>query len=289
MSQLPENRDWVAAVAQLQAQRQDYVLITLLGSRGPTPRDGGTKMVVSASGSYGTIGGGHLELKAMQLAAELLLRAGEHQHIEYFPLGPSLGQCCGGSTSVLFESFRCNQLNIAVFGAGHVGTALVPILQQLPCHIHWVDSREDFQVATAAANVQSICSEEPADFVAAMPAASAFIIMTHNHQQDYAILEAALARGDAQYIGMIGSATKWRRFKLRMEHRGFRPEYYAAVRCPIGVKKVPGKLPVEVAVSVAAEIIALLHEQDRVQPAASGIQARELQPAMNLLNAEQEL
>ena len=123
---------WVDAVAQLQQDSADYVLITLLGSRGSTPRENGTKMVVSSTANFGTIGGGHLEFKAIKIAADMLREEGEQQKIEYFPLGPALGQCCGGSTTVLFESFRGSQFNIMLFGAGHVGIALTGILQQLP-------------------------------------------------------------------------------------------------------------------------------------------------------------
>ena len=289
MKELSANVSWIDAAQQLQSQGEDYVLITLLGARGSTPRDNGSKMLVAADAAFGTIGGGHLEYKAMQIAATMLGEDEEQQKIEYFPLGPTLGQCCGGSTMVLFESFKGPRLTIGLFGAGHVGSALVQILQQLPYKIHWVDCREKFQSLDLKAGVTRVFSEQPADEVQDMPANSCYIIMTHNHQQDYAILEAVLQRGDARYIGLIGSETKWRRFQMRLQHRGYEAEYYQHVRCPVGLAEVPGKRPVEVAVSIAGELIALYHA-DLPPPATQrGLSLEELQQAISALNPLEDL
>jgi xanthine dehydrogenase accessory factor len=114
-----------------------------------------------------------------------------------------------------------------------------------------------------------------------MPANSCYIIMTHNHQQDYAILEAVLQRGDARYIGLIGSQTKWRRFQMRLQHRGHPADYYQQVHCPVGLAEVPGKRPIEVAVSVAGELIAL-HHADQAPPATQrGLSLAELKQLMS--------
>lgn len=275
--------NWVDAIQQLDEHRQDYVLITLLGSRGSTPRVNGTKMVVSAIETFGTIGGGHLEFKAMEIAAELLSKAENQQRIEYFPLGPGLGQCCGGTTTVLFESFKACDFNIMLFGAGHVGQALTGILQQLPCKISWVDNREDLHPQTLPGNINPIISEQPADEVSNMPAGSYFLIMTHNHQLDFEILEAVLKRGDAKYVGLIGSDTKWQRFKMRMEHKGYSREFYEQVHCPVGLEAVPGKRPIEVAVSVAGELIAINNSVEREKPDHKGVSLREAKQVMREL------
>ena len=277
MNRLPGNVSWTDAVQELQSRGEPYVLVTVLGVRGSTPRDNGTKMVIGAEDSYGSIGGGHLEYRAHEIAAELMTTDGEQQRIENIRLGASLGQCCGGHTNLLFESFKGAQMTIAVFGAGHVGAALVPILAQLPCRLHWVDSRESFRQQETPANVSMIISDEPAEEVALMPAGSDFIVMTHNHQLDYQILRAVLQRGDARYVGLIGSKTKWRRFQMRMQHRGHEPDFYQAVHCPVGLSAVPGKRPVEVAVSIAAELIALNHEESGARPTQRGIGATALQ------------
>jgi xanthine dehydrogenase accessory factor len=278
--------NWVDAIRQLDEHRQDYVLITLLGSRGSTPRVNGTKMVVSAAETFGTIGGGHLEFKAMEIAAELLNKAENQQRIEYFPLGPGLGQCCGGTTTVLFESFKACDFDIMLFGAGHVGQALTGILAQLPCKINWVDNREALHPLTLPNNIHPIISEQPADEVADMPAGSYFLIMTHNHQLDFEILEAVLHRGDAKYVGLIGSDTKWQRFKMRMEHKGHSSEFYEQVRCPVGLEAVPGKRPIEVAVSVAGELIAINNSAEREKSDHNGVSLRQARKVMNELATE---
>jgi xanthine dehydrogenase accessory factor len=264
-------------------------LVTVLGARGSTPRESGTKMVVSADATFGTIGGGHLEFKALDIAIVLLGQEGDQQKIEYFPLGPGLGQCCGGSTTVLFESFKGTQFNIMLFGAGHVGLALTGILKQLPCQLHWVDSREALHPASLPAHIKTVISERPAHEVADMPPGSYYLIMTHNHQLDYEILEAVLKRGDARYVGLIGSETKWRRFKMRLEHKGYSPDFYRDVHCPVGLAAVPGKRPIEVAVSVAGELIAINNASEPNEARHKGVSLREAKPAMTQLATEDQI
>ena len=133
---------WIEAVNQLHRQGEAYVIVTILGSRGSTPRDSGTKMVIAREKNYGTIGGGHLEFQATAVASQMVHEGLERQHLEKFPLGPRLGQCCGGSVTLLFECFPGNDFNVMLFGAGHVGSALVDILKQLPCRDPGVDSHE---------------------------------------------------------------------------------------------------------------------------------------------------
>ncbi|MEG1042443.1 MAG: xanthine dehydrogenase accessory protein XdhC, partial [Pseudomonas sp.] len=133
---------WINALADLQARGEACVLVTIIEERGSTPRNAGSKMVVSAEQLFDTIGGGHLEYKAMKIAREMLAERRESPHLERFSLGASLGQCCGGVTVLLFEPMGQVQAQIAVFGAGHVGRALVPLLAALPCRVRWIDSRE---------------------------------------------------------------------------------------------------------------------------------------------------
>jgi xanthine dehydrogenase accessory factor len=247
---------WLNALNLLTAQGDRHVMITLIGSTGSTPRDIGTKMVVSEDSIYGSIGGGQLEYKCLDIAAAMLSAGSEEQRIEHFPLAASLGQCCGGSNTVLFESFNPRKLTIALFGAGHVGKSVCGILQQLPCQILWVDCRENLHPKELPSNVTGLVSDGPAEEVASLPAGSHYLIMTHSHQLDFEILEAILRRDDARYVGLIGSRTKWRRFQRRLEHRGYSPDVYRRVDCPAGLSEVPGKLPVEVAVSIAGRVIA---------------------------------
>jgi xanthine dehydrogenase accessory factor len=255
---------WIETVHQLNRLGEAYVIVTVLDARGSTPRDSGTKMVVAREKNYGTIGGGHLEFQAIGFASHMLHEGGERQHVETFPLGPGLGQCCGGRVTLLFESFPGNDFNIMVFGAGHVGTALVDILKQLPCRLHWIDSRDNQHSAsdTLPANVTAIVSEYPADEVVSMPPGAYYLILTYDHQMDFDILETVLKRRDALYVGLIGSRTKWKRFTSRLAHKGYDEKFFQQVHCPIGLDSVPGKHPIEVAVSVAAEVIGVRHSTD---------------------------
>lgn len=268
--------NWVEAIAELERKGQPYVLITLVGAQGSVPRDSGTKMVVGRDRIWGTIGGGHLEYQSIAIACEMLRSGEAEQKVEHFPLGARLGQCCGGRASVLFEAFPGSDLNIMLFGAGHVGRSLAAILAQLPCRLHWVDSRENEFPEQLPANVIKVHSDSPGDEVTTMPAAGYYIVMTHEHPLDFAITEAVLKRGDAHYVGLIGSDTKWQRFKMRFQHRGYSEEFYRPVHCPIGLAQVPGKRPVEVAVAVAGEIIAEYQKTAAKRPNRQGVPWREL-------------
>jgi xanthine dehydrogenase accessory factor len=279
---------WLDAAQELERSGQAYVVITVLGARGSTPRDNGTKMLVGTEQSFATIGGGHLEFKAIEIAREMLQSGRAEQRLETFPLGARLGQCCGGSASVLFESFVASSVNVVLFGAGHVGKALVDVLAQLPCRVTWVDSREELFPAVTAKNVHELLSDDPAGEVVQMAADSYYIVMTHNHPLDYAITEAVVQRGDAAYIGLIGSETKWKRFQMRFEHRGLSPQALQGVSCPVGLSEVPGKLPMEVAVSIAGEIIAHYQAEQPARTTARGVGWRELKTLVEAQESGQE-
>jgi xanthine dehydrogenase accessory factor len=252
---------WVDAAQQLSKKGEAYIIATLVGVSGSTPRDSGTKMVIGSKQTYATIGGGHLEYKVIAMAHELLAENKNSQKLEHFQLGTNLGQCCGGTASVLFECFSAASVNIMLFGAGHVGKALSQILSGLPCKVTWVDSRlEQFptQFQTSKDILGNICpvvSENPIEEVAQMPTDSYYIVMTHNHQLDFDLCQKILAREDFCYLGLIASDTKWSRFKQRFSHRDISPALVERINCPIGLSQVSGKQPMEVAVSIAAEII----------------------------------
>lgn len=251
------NYNWNQASLNLSQQGQAYVLITIVGVTGSTPRNSGTKMVVSQNEIFDTIGGGHLEFKAIKFAKQLLNSNTDCQQIEHFQLGSQLGQCCGGNASLLFECFAANTINIAVFGAGHVGQALMPILAGLPCHTTWLDSRaEQFPANTDHfANITKLVTDDPASEVASLPANTLYVVMTHNHQLDFEISHEVLKREDFHYLGLIASDTKWRRFQQRYKHREVSVKSIERMNCPIGLSQVLGKLPMEVAVSISAAII----------------------------------
>ena len=154
----------------------------------------------------------------------------------------------------LYEPVVASDMNIAVFGAGHVGSAVVNALSVLDCNIRWVDNRRNI-FRHIPANVRAIETESPALEVAAMPPRSSYLVMTHSHALDFEICDRVLQRGDALYSGLIGSVTKRRRFEKRFRQQGTSQSVIDKLVCPIGVDGISGKKPAEIAVATAAEIL----------------------------------
>jgi xanthine dehydrogenase accessory factor len=271
---------WSEHVTRCEAAARPYVIVTVLGARGSTPRDSGTKMVVEATEFSGTIGGGTLEYRALAEARRLLANPAAQQLLRNYPLGEKLGQCCGGSTSLLFECFAPVMPRVFLFGAGHVGRALAPLLATLPLRVEWIDDREAVLPRDLPAGVTANDDTDPVAVVRAAPAGSLFVVMTHNHPLDFAIAEAALARGDAAFVGVIGSESKARRFRLRLAHRGLAEERIASLHCPVGLRDVPGKKPAEIAVAVAAQLIAVYQAARPATAKPPGPSWKELQASL---------
>ncbi len=249
-------RGWLALLADFEARGEPCVLITVADEQGSTPREAGTKMLVGREAQHLTIGGGHLEYRAVEIAREMLAAGTRQPRLERFSLAASLGQCCGGVTTLLFEPQLAQDVPVIVFGAGHVARALVPLLAGLPCAVRWVDSRAQEFPAVLPAGVEKCLTDEPVDEIARMPAGAYYIVMTHNHPLDLELTDAILARGDHGYFGLIGSRTKWAKFRHRLAARGHGADRLGTVRCPLGLPEVQGKLPLEIAIAVAGEVIA---------------------------------
>ena len=323
--------EWIDELADLAAAGEPAVLVTVAGIRGSAPREIGAKMIVTAAASIGTIGGGQLEYQSTRVAVGML--DDERTSLRSFPLGSSMGQCCGGVVEILFEPIidgmpgwlrdlaalhgqrepaiivtristtapckivvtadtvfgaadadnglvskarelladkpvTCRDvqefyepivvpdLNIAVFGAGHVGTAVVGALSKLDSNIRWIDSRRDI-FRHVPANVRAVETADPALEVAAMPARSFYLVMTHSHAIDFDVCDRILRRGDARYCGLIGSISKRRRFEKRYRQQGMEQSVIDSLVCPIGVGGIGGKKPAEIAVATAAEILTI--------------------------------
>lgn len=268
---------WFDCLPELHRKGDGYVVVTVIGAIGSTPRDSGTKMVVDSEHTYDTIGGGHLEFKAIAKAREMLAGNVSTQQLEHFPLAAKLGQCCGGQATLLFEFFAPQGAVLALFGAGHVGKALVSILGDLPLRVKWIDNREQEFPAYLPSNVQQVLTEDPVAEVNTLPSNSFYLIMTHNHGLDFDIVSEVIKRGDSHYLGVIGSDNKAKRFRQRLAHRDFSEQQIAHMRSPVGLPEVPGKLPMEVAVSIAGELIAEYHHITPNAPSKQGLQWPELQ------------
>lgn len=200
---------------------------------------------------------------------------GELANIQEVALHSARQQLNSGTTlpasmdrSLWFEKLLPNDFRILIFGAGHVGKALVNVLATLPCQIDWIDSRAAEFPASMPANVYSIVTEEPELELAAAPAGSYVLILTHNHALDEFICAQALQNETLAWCGLIGSATKRRKFIQRFQARGMSDAAIARLTCPIGLPEFDGKHPGEIAVSVAAQILGL-RQQQAARPHAS--------------------
>ena len=267
------------------------VWVCVARAHGSVPREAGTTMIVTALNTLGTIGGGHLELRSIEVARELLSLGMANSTRRHFPLGPALGQCCGGSVDVAFlpiaETDRdgLTQLrliearggtyvvnrrldtgdelslpmhfdpwSIWVFGAGHVGVALITVLSTMPCNVTWVDSRDAPFPTALPSNVRVIESDAPESEVRRIPVAASVLVLTHSHALDLEICLELLNRDDLAYCGLIGSVTKAAIFGKRFAARGFSGTEIARITCPIGLPTLSSKHPGVIAVSVAADL-----------------------------------
>lgn len=249
---------------------EDAVLVTVYATRGSVPREVGAWMAVFARNVLGTVGGGHVEFQALALARRRL--AGElGPAVQRYALGPALGQCCGGEMSLRFERvsaansallsqrLHAPRMPVAVFGAGHVGRALVGVLSRLPACVHWVDSRDEVFEPSVPPGVVCEHSDPVQAAVATLAPATRVLIMSFSHAEDFELVAACLLRqrlrADLAYIGLIGSLSKWAAFQRRLQARGFTAQELAQVTCPIGVPGIQGKAPEVIAVAVAAQLL----------------------------------
>jgi xanthine dehydrogenase accessory factor len=267
---------WLQALATLERDNEPAVLVTVVTARGSTPREAGCKMVVTSDNQFDTIGGGNLEFTCVD-AARKLLNETTGPVLRDFPLGPELGQCCGGHVSVLFEPLRPPPAHVALFGAGHVGQALVELLTRLPLRVTWIDTRAD-ALSGAPSRVDIRATPDPAHEVASFPTGTMVFVMTHDHQIDFDIIAAALPRADLACVGLIGSETKRVRFVRRLARLGVPADAIDRLICPIGVSGAGGKLPAEIAISVAAQILQI-QQRKLAMPVQSEPRVRLVHPA----------
>lgn len=295
---------------------QSMVLVSVAATKGSTPREAGASMLVGATFTEDTIGGGHLEWEAIAQARAMLLQPTPPAPcVHRYSLGASLGQCCGGVVWLLYEIITSESLGawdkyanhisnggalsrtithvdacstwtmqsttesgihyradasgwafshvlqdqslpISVYGAGHVGRALIKILSGLSQRVRWLDCRED-ALQDCPPGVTPIVNEFLEEEVATAPAGSFHLVMTHSHALDLVLCEKILRHDDNAWCGLIGSATKSQRFRHKLIEQGLTLQDLERLTCPIGVPGITSKAPEAIAVSVAAQILQL--------------------------------
>lgn len=280
---------WLAAA-------RPALVVRVHAIRGSTPREAGVRMLVGGGEHnsevlgtvLGTIGGGHLEWQAIDLARKALAEARAASQAskplaawqQTFALGPTLGQCCGGSVDLAFEPLTDATLqawtlppprfHLELHGAGHVGQAIVKLLADIDCTVRWVDERADAAetcgadapglpspqaLATLPPHIQFVSTEQAEAEVADAPPGACHLVLTHRHDLDLRIIHAVLKRGDFAFAGLIGSQTKRAKFLHRLQAMGVSDDAIARLTCPIGLPELPGKEPAVIAISVVAQLL----------------------------------
>jgi xanthine dehydrogenase accessory factor len=357
--------DWLSLLPGALAHEPALMRVALASVLGSAPRETGACMLVGADSFRGSIGGGNLEFKATEIA-RAMLRQGLAWQVTSFPLGPTLGQCCGGFVELWFERIEAEQraafttfgttrsnasgecvlatvagpdqpprrallaqgaasafgdpaldpwvwdqvaamqaeepanarlarnaywtlllervdvpvTPLYLFGAGHVGRALVSVLSGLPFDVTWVDGREGVFPEKLPANVTAHASPDPAALVRDAAADTCFLVLTHSHALDYEICREILRRDGFSFAGLIGSHTKAARFAHRLASDGITADRVGRLVCPIGIAGIAAKQPEAIAVAVAAQLLRLrelgwdeqaAHERGR--PARAGASA----------------
>ncbi|MDH3475979.1 MAG: xanthine dehydrogenase accessory protein XdhC [Rhodospirillales bacterium] len=275
-------------VERLLAAGEAVVVATVVEARGSTPRAAGARMAVAATTIIGTIGGGNLEWEVVQRARDMIASGGSSDLLDV-PLGPAMGQCCGGhvvlrleradaaAASALAQAEAREELEapqLAIFGAGHVGKALVRACAPLPLRILWADTRREEFPAGVAESIE-VDHADPVETVRRAEPDAAVVVVTHNHALDFAITEAALRRTDLAYVGLIGSRTKRRRFERWFTARGGDAAALANLVSPIGEFGVSDKRPAVIAALVAAEVLRALAPRGRLGDGRAAQQERE--------------
>ncbi len=253
--------DWLATQLQV-------VKVQITQKDGSAPRGVDAMMLVAQTDIWGTIGGGAAEFAAIQAARDLL-RCGDAQAQQLdLALGPQTGQCCGGRIVLnlrplqpqdyaqilaAYQAQSAQRPQVLIFGAGHVGRALAQALLPLPLRAQVFDARAD-QIALLPRAVRAQITALPEAAIDAAPPHSAFVVATHDHGLDFALTERALARGDAAYVGMIGSATKRARF-IRFVAQNAPQTDPSRLTCPMGNLGLRASDPSVIAAQLTVELL----------------------------------
>ncbi|KKB80204.1 hypothetical protein VW35_07220 [Devosia soli] len=270
------------ALESFLAANPDIIACELTSVRGSSPREQGTFMLVALGAIYGTIGGGALEYMVIDHARRLIAEGRAEAAMEV-PLGPEIGQCCGGRVNVAlrYADAKVRRDVIArtmaedaatprvyVFGAGHVGRVLAQILSLLPVRVQVIDTRQD-ELDLLPSGIAHRRVAMPEAVVRAAPRGSAYVILTHDHALDFLIANEALARLDSPYVGMVGSKTKRAKFASWYLEQGGQRTALERLVLPIGAQGLGDKRPSVIAALAAAEIMVQIRQREATDGCAS--------------------
>ena len=246
---------WLDACQWLEEQGQAYCIATVIAEVGSVPRASGSKMVISMDKQFDTLGGGSLEYQVIEKARKGLKNREQQIDIESFSLSEEVKQCCGGAMQILFEYRNIQLPKVVIFGAGHVCQALCSIVKELPCFVTVIDSRSDWLDKLKKRGIQTLLQSDPIAVIPSLSSDSYLVVMTQNHELDFDIIYHALERCCFPFIGLIGSQSKKQNFELRLNELLSDKRLLKQLTCPIGYPDIKGKLPMQIAVSIAAQLM----------------------------------
>ena len=239
------------------------VSVILVEAAGSTPQDRGSKMLVTEEGlSLGTVGGGQVEHRAIETAQAMLAAKNPHQTTRFveWSLNKDLDMTCGGAVKLYFEVYPPQPWQIAVFGAGHVANALIPLLLHLDCQITCLDTRQEWLAKLPASPQLTVIHSQdlPAE-VEEIPQTAFVVLMTQGHGTDRPLLQKFLERGTQPYLGVIGSKAKAAALRRELQENGLSEQQCQEFVCPVGLA-IGTNHPYEIAISISAQ---LLEARDR--------------------------
>ncbi|MFM8268837.1 MAG: xanthine dehydrogenase accessory protein XdhC, partial [Pseudomonadota bacterium] len=247
-------REYLVKAQELASQGIPFVTVTLIQPEGHVPQDIGAKAIITSEGiTWGTVGGGRLEAEAIQHSKAMLEKPGQPEMVRY-DLRKDLNMVCGGMATLFYEMSLQRPWNIAVFGAGHVVQAVVPLISSFESNVSCIDSREEWlSKLPSKANLRKIQTEDLPAYVSKLPPGAFCLCITQGHFTDLPIVREILKRGDAQFLGVIGSVQKARTLKNTLREEGFSEEQIKTIHCPVGLP-IGTNAPTEIAVSIAAQL-----------------------------------
>ena len=239
----------------------------VMNALGSTPNKIDDFMLIADNEIFGTIGGGTLEFQVINESKKLLIN-NKKENILKIPLGPGIGQCCGGFVEIKLtkhSNFKnaikneifdeSDKLDLYIFGAGHIGQSLITKTKFLNFNTFLIDSRESFLKQNNLSHVNYLLSNKPWEIVNHLNKKSMYVIVTHSHDFDFKIVNEILKINNFSYLGLIGSDTKRNKFYKRLENLGHKKELINQLECPIGSSIGKSKDPEEISFSILARII----------------------------------
>lgn len=253
----------VRSVHELLQKGQPFVTVTLVDMRGSAPQIQGAKAIITDEGIVeGTVGGGKVEARAIEYAKNLLLgESGRSCEFVTWNLQTDVGMTCGGEVKFFFETCLCCDWRIAVFGAGHIAQALVPMLLNMNCRVTCLDQRPEWlSKISDHAKLTKRCTQELRSEVKNLDPRGFIVLMTQGHSTDLPVLAEVLQTMDPPYLGVLGSLQKAKVLRRDLAGMGISTEKLDSYFCPMGLP-LGNNTPPEIAISIVSQLI---QERDRL-------------------------